>query len=128
MANRNVCSARAARSIRLSGEPYTVLGVMDREFRFPSREFELWLPLYVPPDEIQGRADFSHLATARLKPGISIAQAQPDLDAISAQLAREYAQNEGVSAVIAPLLEDTIRGIRTALLLLVGCVNAANLL
>jgi putative ABC transport system permease protein len=124
------------RTIRLNGLPYTVLGVMPPNFRYPGSEFELWAPLYIPPDEVQGRFDFNYLAVGRLKPGVTLAQAQSDLDTISARLAAAYPENEGIRAVAAPLLADTVGTVRTALyallgavgcLLLIGAVNVANL-
>jgi putative ABC transport system permease protein len=129
--------AIVGRSIRLNGIPYTVLGVMRPDFRYPSREFELWAPLPVQPEELQVRLSYNYLAVGRLKPGVTIAQTQSDLDTISARLAAAYKVNEGVSAGIAPLLDDTVRPVSTALyvlfgavgcLLLIGTVNVANLL
>ena len=124
------------RNIRLNGQPYTVLGVMPPSFRYPSRDFELWAPLPVEPQDLQ-RGSYDHGAVGRLKPGVTVAQAQADLDTISARLAAEYPANRGVSARIAPLLDDTVRPVSQALyvllgavacLLLIGAVNVANLL
>src|SRR5262249_41573025 len=75
-------------TIRLNSEPYTVLGVMPPDFRFPTNEFDLWLPLYIPPEEIQTRLSFDYLSVGRLKPGITLPKLMADLDVISAQLAR----------------------------------------
>jgi putative ABC transport system permease protein len=124
------------RTLLLNGEPYTVLGVMGPEFRYPAREFDLWAPLYVPPDEIQTRLSYSYLCVGRLKPGVTVAEAQSDLDMIAARLEREYPANEGIGVIVTRMLDDTVGPVRTALdvllgavgcLLLIGCVNVANL-
>lgn len=124
------------RSIRLNGRPYTVLGVMPPQFRYPTSEFNLWAPLYMPPGTLTSRYDYSHLAVARLKDRATLSQAQADLDTISSRLAATYVENRGVRAVAAPLLADTAAPVRTALyallgavgcLLLIGAVNVANL-
>jgi putative ABC transport system permease protein len=128
--------AIVGRAIRLNGRPYTVAGVMPPHFRYPSAEFDLWAPLYMPPGMLTSRYDYSHLAVARLKPGVTLAQAQADLDTISARLDAAYPENRGVRAVVGTLLGDTVGGVRTALyallgavgcLLLIGAVNVANL-
>jgi putative ABC transport system permease protein len=122
--------------IRLNGIPYTVFGVMPPSFRYPTSEFDLWAPLYLPQYALTSRYDFSHLSVARLKPGVTLAQVQADLDTISARLAATYPENRNVRAVAGTLLSDTVAPVRTALyallgavgcLLLIGAVNVANL-
>src|SRR5262249_32066215 len=51
--------AIVGRSIRLNGRPYTVLGVMPPHFRYPTGDFDLWAPLYLPPDALTSRYDYS---------------------------------------------------------------------
>ncbi len=126
------------RSILLNGDATTVVGVMGPGFHYPSREFQVWRPLTINPDDYPTRLPFSFLAVARLKPAVSIEQAQADLDVVSAALEREYpGHNKGIRGVLAPLLDDTVRLVRQPLLLLlgavgallaIGCVNLANLL
>jgi putative ABC transport system permease protein len=124
------------RRIRLNGLPYTILGVMPPTLRYPTADFDLWAPLYLPPDALASRLDWSHRAVARLKPGVTVAQAQADLDTISARLEATYPLNQGVRGIVRPLQEDTVGPVRTALysllgavgcLLLIGAVNVANL-
>lgn len=128
--------AIVGRAIRLNGRPYTVLGVMPPHFRYPTGDFDLWAPLYLPPGTLTSRYDYNHLAVARLKPGVTLAQAQADLDTISARLESTYPENRGVRAIAGTLLEDTVGPVSTALyallgavgcLLLIGAVNVANL-
>src|SRR5690349_17850568 len=125
------------KDIRMNGEPYTVVGVLppDMHDRFNS---QVWVPLSYRPDEIAHDSN-TGLVMARLKDGVSLAQAQAEMDVIAAQLASEFPQtnaNRGVS--VQPLhlnfvTESTRRNLwlllgAVAFLLLIGCVNVANLL
>ncbi len=131
-------AAVVGRTVRLNGRDTEVIGVMPPEFRYPSREFELWTPLYYPPQELRNRMDYSYLSVARLRPGVTIEQARAQMGAIGASLAREYPKtNQNTSVSVEPLLGDITASARPALLLLlgavatlflVGCVNLANLL
>jgi putative ABC transport system permease protein len=123
--------------IILSGMPFTVVGVMGPEFAFPSRDYQLWSPHTFDPSELVRRTSYSYLAVARLKPGVTIDQANADLDAIMKQLEREYPAQVGVGAIAVPILADTVATVRTPLyvllaavlaMLLIGCANLANLL
>jgi len=108
------------RAIRLNGEPYTVLGVMPPAFRFPTNEFDLWVPLFLPPDELQDRVGFNYLAVGRLKPGFTLPQLSADMDVISAQLAKQYPANKDITAGVTFLLDDTVGKVRQALYVLLG--------
>jgi putative ABC transport system permease protein len=125
------------KDIRMNGEPYTVVGVLPPGMhdRFNS---QLWVPLSYRPEQITHDSNAA-LVMARLKDGVSIAQAQAEMDTIAAQLASEFPQtntNRGVS--VQPLhlnfvTESTRRNLWLLLgavgfLLLIGCVNVANLL
>src|ERR1041385_6111944 len=99
---------------------------------------QLWVPLSFRPEQITHDSN-SGLVMARLKDGVSLAQAQAEMDVIAAQLASEFPQtnaNRGVSAQPLHLnfvTESTRRNLwlllgRVAFLLLIGCVNVANLL
>ena len=104
------CGSRASaatrgvlgRTIDLSGTSYTVIGVAPAWFRFPTAEFQLWAPLSSidtkSPQQATNRALRIFSAVARLKPGVTLQQAQADASALSARLAQEFpATNEGVS-------------------------------
>jgi putative ABC transport system permease protein len=125
------------RTVPLNGVPTTVLGVMKPDFRYPNRDCELWAPLTIPADEYNHRSWGSYSAVARLKPGITLEQAQADLDVVSANLARQYAANKEMGVGITPLLEDMVGQLEqpllvllgaVAALLLIGCANVTNLL
>ena len=111
---------------------------MRRDFAFPTREFEIYTPLTFDPEELVNRMNYSYLAVARLRPGVSVEQAQAELSALAAQIEREHPkENEGIGAEVAPMLADTVAAVRTPLyvllaavaaMLLIGCANLANLL
>ena len=126
------------RRILLNGIPYEVLGVMAADFQYPDRDFELWTPLYIPPDQLRERRDYSYLCVARLKAGVTIEQARAHMSVLAENLARDHPQtNRGSAVFVEPMLSDMTGSVRHALLLLlaavgvlflVGCVNLANLL
>jgi putative ABC transport system permease protein len=130
--------AIVGRTISLSGEPYTVVGVMRPDFAYPTREFQIYVPLTFDPEELVTRLNYSYLAVARLKSGVSVARAQADLSTIAAQLEREYPRaNEGIGVSVVPMLADTVAAVRqplyvllaaVAAMLLIGCANLTNLL
>lgn len=123
--------------IRMNGEPYTVVGVLPPGVydRFNS---QLWVPLSVRAEEITRDPSFM-LVMARLKDGVTIGQAQAEMNEVAARLQQEFPKtnaNRGVS--VEPLhlnfVEDSTRRNlwlllgAVAFLLLIGCVNVANLL
>jgi putative ABC transport system permease protein len=124
------------RTILLNGTPTEVLGVMGPTFRYPSRDFELWTPLYIPPAALAGRRDYSYLAVGRLKPGVTLDAARAQMAIVASDLAREYpGTNAGI--YVGPLLEETTGSVRRVLWLVlaavtalfaIACVNLANLL
>ncbi len=124
--------------IRIDGESYTVVGVMPREFRFQfwSDERELWVPAGWN-DGDRSRNSHSFVAIGRLKPGVSVAQATTDIAGVQGQLAKQYQEDRDVSAVVTPMSEFGLENVRrvmltllatVALVLLIGCVNVANLM
>ncbi len=127
------------KTIRMDGESYTVVGVMPREFRFQfwSDLRQLWVPAgYTEGDK--GRGSHSFVAIARLKPGVTVAQARAEMDTIGRALQQQYPQdNAGESATVVPMSEYQVGELRSTLLalfavvgfvLLIACVNVANLM
>jgi putative ABC transport system permease protein len=128
--------------LMLSGRSYTIIGVMPPNFAFPPKA-EMWQPLWFPKEmyDQQRRGARGLEVLARLKPEISLTQAQAELDHLGAQLTAQYPQNYGAERryrmIVAPLLEDYVGELKPALLLLAGavgfvlliaCANVANLL
>ncbi|MDX6304392.1 MAG: hypothetical protein QOI77_1361 [Blastocatellia bacterium] len=122
--------------ITLSGKSTTVVGVMPAGFDYPAQS-ELWVPL--PIDAAAERRDNRFLGVvARLKPGVTIAQAQVQMDTINHRLAQSYVEtNTGWSVRVIGLQERLVGAMRKSLLVLLGavafvlliaCANVANLL
>lgn len=119
-----------------------VIGVMPRDFDFPFQDASVWVPLSFIPNwaaYLTARQADAFNAVARLKPGISLQQAQQEMDSISARLNREYPLFEtGKSVNVVRLPSELVHpGTRTALwilfgavlfLLLIACANVATLL
>ncbi|HJQ25189.1 MAG TPA: ABC transporter permease [Blastocatellia bacterium] len=123
--------------IRMNGEPYTVIGVTPPGMR-DRQPSQLMLPLVIRPEQAN-RQGHSFLVMGRLKDGVSIQQANAEMQAISQQLAAEFPQtNANWEVSVEPLQnnfipEKTIKNLWLLLgavgfLLLIGCVNIANLL
>ncbi|HXN17986.1 MAG TPA: ABC transporter permease [Candidatus Binatus sp.] len=130
-------------SIVLDKRPFTVIGIMPASFRSPfiNSKPEVWIPLVQDPlfGSWMARRGGHWLAVfGRLKPGVSIAQAQAEMDAISERLASEFpAENKGWTVRLVPMQKEIVGDVRTALLVLLGavglvlliaCANIANLL
>jgi putative ABC transport system permease protein len=128
------------RAIRLNATPYTVIGVMPAGFKGLTDLAEAWVPfaVYAPPATMAERGNRGFAALARLKPGVSLAAAQADLDAISKRLEAAYPNtNDKRGAEVSPLDVELFGSLRPALLtlmaavafvLLIACANVANLL
>src|SRR6266700_1877255 len=131
-ANRDIIG----KDIRMNGEPYTVVGVLPPGIhdRFNS---QLWVPLVIQPDPT-GQVMRAVSVMARLKDGLSIAQAQSDMSGITRQLQSERPKSNPIGVSVQPLhlnfLTDATRRNLWLLLgavgflLLIACVNVANLL
>ncbi len=130
-------------SINLDQRSFTVVGIMPSKFRFPelTESEQLWIPLVQDPlfgSWMKRRGGHWLKVAGRLKPGVSLTQAQAELDAISAALAKDFpAENTGWQIRMIPLQDSFVYNIRSALLvllaavglvLLIACANIANLL
>jgi putative ABC transport system permease protein len=130
------------RTVRLDAEPHVVVGVLQPRIELRMfdnrREPGLLLPKYFEPYEPRIRGSGYWNVIARLEDGVTVAEAQAELDAISARLAAEFPKtNTGVVAQVVPLREHLAGSLRdvlplllgaAALVLLVACANVANLL
>jgi putative ABC transport system permease protein len=123
------------RNVQLNGEPYTIIGVMPPDFNFPSPSIEVWAPLNL--SKYDRRHGFLQ-GVARLKPNVTVEQARADLRNIAEQIKKEI---PGFDREFTMKVE-TLREIRfgnlerplmillgaVALVLLIACVNVANLM
>lgn len=130
------------KQITLSARPYTVVGVMPKDFAFLPASLvdgpaQFYRPVAEKYDRIEARS--RHLrAIARLKPGVSIDKARADLNVINGALAKQFPSDYATEGVrVVSLQDDVTRNLRLALLVLLGavglflliaCANVANLL
>jgi putative ABC transport system permease protein len=126
-------------TLQLNREPWRVIGVMPPGFNFPSGD-EAWFPL--PQDQVwqQHRGDGNLQVIGTLEPGVTLAQAQSEMNTITARLCLAYPQLNGemnVGANVVSVQEQMVGEVRRALLvlmaavgclLLIACANAANLM
>ena len=118
---------------------FTIIGVLPPDFRFATETFALWAPISADPN-YRSRDDHSLLVFARLKDGVTLSQAQAQMDTVAQQLARQYpTTSAGWGITVRPLQRfySSVRNIRQTLwvllaavgfLLLIACTNVANLL
>jgi putative ABC transport system permease protein len=125
------------RKISLNDQPYEVIGVMPPGFYFmPSRDIDLWVPASFPPWMRKNFTWHDAHIVARLKPGVTLEQARQSMAALSLQVtAKDFRGPHSV--IVMPLREEMAGRTKTALtlllgasvaLLLIACVNLANLL
>jgi putative ABC transport system permease protein len=119
--------------------PFTVVGLMPPGFKGLTDNAELWVPFaqYGPPGQMNNRGSRGFAALARLKPGVTLAMAQAEMDGISRQLERAYpVSNEKRAVEISPLDVELFGSLRRSLLTLmaavgfvlaIACANVANL-
>jgi predicted permease len=127
------------RQVLLDAESFTVIGVMPRSFRFPVSEVQYWTPLRFNAEMYVDRNDNWHYSVGRLRPGVTMEQAQAEMDILAARSKQQFpAENKDVGAILTRLEDDGVsqqaRLLVYALLgaagcvLLIACANLANLL
>jgi predicted permease len=125
------------RTITLDGAPYLVVGVMGPKMTKP--EFaQAWIPLGLTAEEAAVRGEHHFFSIARLTPGVTIAQAQAEMNAISRRLEQTYpADDKGWGASVISMRDELVGDVRPALLMMLGavgfvlliaCANVANLI
>ncbi|HEY9284983.1 MAG TPA: ABC transporter permease [Pyrinomonadaceae bacterium] len=126
------------RPINLNGEAHEVIGVMPAHFQFPGPKDQLWTPIAFTQQQAANRGQHYLQVVARLKPGVTVEQAQAEMATIAARLQQQHPEeNANLGATVVPLHEHLVGNIRPALLVLLGavgfvmlvaCANVANLL
>lgn len=128
------------RDILLNGEKHTVVGVMPSSFQFLDKEVRLWVPLALDQEELANRGGHYLQVIARLKPGVSLTQAQADMNAVMRRIAVDHPEDtfDGkLGAIVMPLRDQLVGDARGSLLvllvavafvLLIACANVAGLL
>jgi predicted permease len=142
-------AAVVGRTLRLNGQPYEVVGVLPPGFALPREVLptlgviergDVFLPLPMPAGAATIRTREDYNVVARLKPGATVAQAQAEMDALTARLRRDhpdvYPPNGGLTFSVLPLQDEVVGDVRRPLqiltaavgfVLLIACANAANL-
>jgi predicted permease len=134
------------RTITLNGNPFTVAGVLRRGFMLnaevmpsegPMDKVDVFLPLPLGADAVKRRGDENYNILVRLKPGVSVPQAQADIDAIASRIREKDKRDRTFGMHVVGLQEQVVGDVRRALLVLLGsvalvlliaCANVANLL
>jgi putative ABC transport system permease protein len=124
------------RTVELNGAPYEIIGVIPEGFSFPNRAM-LWRPLPIDPNQLDRGPHYLRVV-GRLKPSVTLAQAQTEMSALAARLSEQHPEKNAGHGVKIDLLRDVVVGdIGPALFILLGavgfvlliaCANVANLL
>ena len=138
--------AIVGKSITLDGVPYAVAGVLPRDFSVnaevlpsegPMDKVDIFVPLPLGADAAQRRGDENYNIVVRLKPGVSVPQAQADIDIIASRIRQKDKRDGSFGMDVVGLQEQIVGDVRRALLVLLGsvalvlliaCANVANLL
>lgn len=134
------------RSITIDGKASTVVGVLPRKFKLNHEVLptiggvdkpDVFLPLPMNSKDEQDYGPEVYNILARLKPGVTMQQAQADIGVIAARLRKEKHRDPSFTISVVPLIEQVVGNVRTAVLILFGavalvlliaCTNVANLL
>jgi putative ABC transport system permease protein len=123
------------RELRLNGEAFSVIGVMPPGFQFPRQGYGVWVP-FAAADRDRERGAHSFWVAARLKPEVTFESARADIEQVGRALEQRFEENRDEGATLTPMPEHGLRTVRTmltalmgavALVLVIGCVNVANL-
>jgi predicted permease len=139
--------ARAiGRGITLNGNQFTVAGVLRPDFRLnsevmpaegPMDKVDIFLPLPLGADAAQNRGDENYNLIVKLKPGVTVPQAQADIDIIARRIREKDKRDRTFGMTVVGLLDQVVGDVRSAMLVLLGsvtlvllsaCANVANLL
>jgi len=130
------------RNLRISGQPYTIVGVMPDAFNFIDPEVRLWIPLAFTPEQKTQHHSNNWYHIGRLKPGATLQQAQAQVNAINDENLERFPEfkelliNAGFHTIVMPLQDLLTGGVKrtlyllwggAALVLLIGGLNIANL-
>ncbi len=124
------------RDVELNGEKYSVVGVAPAWFRSLGQA-DIWIPMDMTPKALGPRGQHQYRAIGRLRPGVSVAQARAEIQAIARRLEKQYPDsNSDAGGTLFPLRDVLVGDSRpellillgaVALVLLIACANVANL-
>ena len=119
------------RSLILNGQPFTVVGIMRAGFDAPLGTPDVWMPIGYYPNrgDLDTRGRPGVLVLGKLRPNVTVASAQAELDAVTRRIAALHpATNAGLGAAVRPLKEEIVGETRTSLLVVLGAVAAVMLI
>jgi predicted permease len=125
------------RDILINGLKYSIAGIMPRDFAFRNRAMDVWVPMHFSPGDLVSHDSHNLNVVARLKPGVTAAQAQQEMNAIQLRMNVEFPGNLKIGAAVVPAREEMVGDTRIELLILMGaagcvlliaCANLAGLL
>jgi len=123
--------------VHMLGHAVTIVGILPPGFHYPDQT-DIWFPANTIEPSTTGRGAHNYRVIARLKPGVSLEQAQGQMTAVGARLAQQYPPtNKGTSVAVSRLQDELVSEVRLTLyvllgavgaVLLIACANMANLL
>jgi predicted permease len=131
-------TAILGQKVNLSGEPFTIIGVMPPAFYFPNRDVQMWTLLTLREQDFANRTNNYLEAVGRLKPGVTFEQARAELSTLAERLGRDFPDTNAETGVSFFRMRDNMSprfelmlitlGGASLCLLLLTCANLANLL
>jgi predicted permease len=126
------------KKLHIGGFSFSIVGVMPASFQFPDRDVDIWTPIPADAPYATSRRFTWYTVIGRLKPGVTLTEAQANLASVQAQLGLAYAETDAeLGVAIQTLKETTVGGVReslwmlfgsVSLLLLIACANIVALL
>src|SRR5690348_15695495 len=131
-------STLVGKRITLDGSAKTVIGILPPSFRLYTREVDVWAPVRIEQlPKYDNRANHILRVLARLRPGVTVADAKRDMHRVGEALAAEYPrEDQGWGVTVFPMRDEIVGGLSrpliillsaSALVLLIACINVANL-
>lgn len=124
-------------SIAIDRRPFRIIGVMPSHYDPIGNADQFWIPLALTPAQMKDHDDHMFITVGRLKPGVSMAQAQSEMNIIAKRLEQAFPKDDAERAIrLEPLKDDLVRDFKPSLLLMLGatvfllliaCANIANL-
>lgn len=123
------------KTLRLNGQPFEVIGVMPPGFQFPQESYRIWIPFDEQPQDKQ-RGSHSFFVAGRIAPGVTFEQARADVEQVGRSLNQRYEDNRREGSTITEMSKQGLGQLRrmltalmgaVVLILVIGCVNVANL-
>ncbi len=131
--------AVVGRAAVLDGVPWTVVGVLDATFRFPTGDGlgrlsgttavpDAFVPLRVDAEKFSANGEYNYSVIGRLRPGVTLAQARAELNVLQADVAATLTHRPGLTARVDPLMDAVVGRARRGLVLLLGAIGAVLLI